>query len=202
MFVKLRYGYSAMGALALEWRDQRVRAITTVEVAWMRGRPRLFVTKRPRVLDRELEIAWLIDLLGKEEIVVENWLPKARMDGRPYDLRVVVIGGKTRHVVGRSNTSPFTNLNLDARRLAGEDVERALGPAWTELESLSEQAAARIPGAGSLGIDVLVLPCQRRFALLEANAFGDYLPGLLHEGESTYEAELRTVRCAMAGALA
>lgn len=190
VFVKLRYGYSAMGAVALEWRDAQVRAITTVETTWANGRPRLFVSKRPRRLLREFEIAWLIDTLGMEQIIVEDWLPKARWQGRPYDLRVVMIGGRMWHVVGRANSSPFTNLNLDARRVPREIVMQQLGDAWNALEALCEQAVAVLPGARMLALDVLVRPNRREFAMLEANAFGDYLPGLLHQGLTTYEAVL------------
>jgi hypothetical protein len=193
VFVKLRYGYSAMGAVALEWRDERVRAITTVEATWANGRPRLFVTKRPRQLLREFEIAWLIDTLGMEQIIVEDWLPKARWQGRPYDLRIVMISGRMCHVVGRANSSPFTNLNLDARRVPRDVVMQQLADAWNSLEGLCEQAVSELPGAGMLALDVLVGPNRKKFALLEANAFGDYLPGLLHEGLSTYEAQLKAV---------
>ncbi len=193
LFIKLRYGYSAMGAVALEWRGGLVRAITTVEVVWSEGRPRLYVTKRPRVLTREFEIAWLIDTLAMEEVIVERWLPKARWDGRPYDLRIVMIGGRVRHVVGRSSSSPFTNLNLDARRIAREEIVSNLGTVWPELQSLAERAAEQIPGAGMLGLDALVRPRNQGFVLLEANAFGDYLPGLLHEGDTTYAAQFREV---------
>lgn len=193
LFVKLRYGYSAIGAVALEWRDSLVRAITTVDVARSNGRPRLYVTKKPRVLRREFEIAWLIDTLGMEEIVVERWLPKARWNGCPFDLRVVTIDGLVRHAVGRASHSPFTNLNLDARRIAREEVSEYLAEEWSTVESISERAAAQLRGAGTLGIDIVVSPCREKFALLEANAFGDYLPGLSFAGMSTYEAELRAL---------
>ena len=191
LFVKLRYGFSAMGAVALEWRDSRLRAITTVEVVRSEGRARLFVTKKPRVLDRELDVAWLIDVLAKEDILVERWLPKARWQGRPFDLRVVTIGQRACHVVGRANDSPFTNLNLDARRISREALIRHLGDTWPEIESLCARAAATLPDAGMLGIDLLVRPCLRKLALLEANAFGDFLPGLSFAGLSTYEMELQ-----------
>jgi hypothetical protein len=190
VFVKLRYGYSAMGAVALEWRDADVRAITTVETAWANGRPRLFVTKQPRQLLREIEIAWLIDTLGMEQIVVEDWLPKARWKGCPYDLRIVMIEGQMWHVVGRAKATPFTNLNLGARRMPSEIVMQQLGTGWESLRALCLQAVSVAPGAGMLGLDVLVRPNRRTFALLEVNAFGDYLPGLLHQGLTTYEAEL------------
>jgi hypothetical protein len=191
LFLKLRYGYSAMGAVALEWRGELVRAITTVEVTWQAGRPRMFLSKRPRALQREFEIAWLIDTLAMEEIVIEEWLPKARWNGKPFDLRIVTIGGRARHAVGRANASPFTNLNLDAERMSQEEVERVLGDGSIEAKSLAERAAAEIPEAWSLGIDVLMKPNRQRGVVLEANAFGDYLPGLLCNGETTYEAELR-----------
>ena len=187
LFLKLRYGYSAMGAVAIEWRDRLVRAITTVEVSYAMGRPRLYVTKRPRVLTREFEIAWLVDTLGMEEMLVERWLPKARHAGRGFDVRAVTIGGNVRHVVGRASSSPFTNLNLDAHRILPDELQTLLGEDWYDLIDVAERAAAALPDAGTLGIDLLVRPCRRRFAVLEANAFGDYLPGLLHAGRSTYE---------------
>ncbi len=91
------------------------------------------------------------------------------------------------------NSSPFTNLNLDARRVPRDVVRQQLGDAWNSLEGLCEQAVSELPGAAMLALDVLVRPNRRKFALLEANAFGDYLPGLLHEGLSTYEAQLKAV---------
>jgi glutathione synthase/RimK-type ligase-like ATP-grasp enzyme len=195
IFVKPRYGYSAVGAVALEWRGAAVRAITTVEAFWESGRPRLFVSKRPQVLTSEFEIARLIDALGADDLIVEAWLPKARWHGRPFDVRVVVIGGRARHVVGRANASPFTNLNLDARRMPSETIADRLGASWNSLKLLAEEAADHLPGAGVLGMDVLVRPDRCSFAVLEANAFGDYLPGLLDEGETTYEAQLRRAGC-------
>jgi hypothetical protein len=151
----------------------------------------LFVTKKPRLLTRGLEVAWLIDTLGMEEVFVEDWIPKARHEGLPFDLRVITIGGEPRHVVGRAHSSPFTNLNLDARRLSRETVAEILGEGWREALLLAEQAARGIPNAYALGLDLLVRPSRRRFVMLEANAFGDYLPKLEFEGASTYEAELR-----------
>lgn len=201
VFVKPRYGYSAIGAVAVEWRGPLVRALTTVEAAWSDSGQRLFVSKRCQVLTGEIAVARLIDTLAVEEIVVEEWLPKARWNGTPFDLRIVTVAGRARHVVGRANASPFTNLNLDARRMPREAVEHRLGASWPELNSLAEQAAAQIPDACALGLDILVRPNRRSFALLEANAFGDYLPGLLHDGESTYEAQLRAAGQRM-GALA
>jgi hypothetical protein len=61
------------------------------------------------------------------------------------------------------------------------------------VSEISERVAASFPQSLYLGVDLLVGPRAKSFAVLEANAFGDYLPGLLHEGRSTYECELRAV---------
>ncbi len=199
IFIKLRYGYSALGAVALEWRDSLVRAITPMHVEDFQGQPRLYLSKRPQVLRDESQIAWLIDELAREEIIVEEWLPKARYRGLPYDLRVIVIHGQVQHVIGRANSSPFTNLNLDASRLPRDVIKAELGTAWPELEQLCANAANCLPGANMLGLDVLVRPGRHRLALLEANAFGDYLPGLLYQGQSTYESQFRAALSPVAG---
>jgi hypothetical protein len=201
LFIKLRYGYSAMGAVALEWRDDRVRAITTVETSCGVGGERLFVSKKPRVLQDEAEIASLIDRLGVEGIVVEEWLPKARWKGRPFDLRVVVVRGVAYHVVGRASSSPFTNLNLDAARIPQEDLVELLGASWGDVETLCSDSARQLSEAGMLGIDLLVRPGCREFALLEANGFGDYLPGLTVRGMSTWEVQLRQISAALEAAV-
>jgi glutathione synthase/RimK-type ligase-like ATP-grasp enzyme len=187
LFIKLRYGYAAAGATALEWHGSRLRAISTVETVRHAGQTRLFVSRRPQILLDERQIAQLIDLLAQHQIIVEEWLPKARWQGVPFDVRLVLVRGRVRHVVGRARASPFTNLNLGARRIPRDTLMQHLR-AWDDLVSLAEQAAACFPTAGTLGLDVLVLPCRRRMVLLEANAFGDYLPGLLHAGATTYEA--------------
>lgn len=188
IFIKLRYGYSAIGAVALEWRGPLIRAITTVKHALAQ---RFFLTKKPRQIQDEREIATLIDTLAQEEIVVEFWLPKARWKSVPFDLRIVTIGQQACHVVGRAQNSPFSNLNLDGVRIGPDDVQSILGDSWFEAKRLAEQAAALNSEASYLGMDVLPLSCRSKFVLLEANAFGDDLPGLLFNGMSTYEAELR-----------
>ena len=48
--------------------------------------------------------------------------------------------------------------------------------------------------------DLLVAAGFRHHAVLEANAFGDLLPGVLSEGVDTYEAEIRAMTAPRNGA--
>ena len=50
--------------------------------------------------------------------------------------------------------------------------------------------AARFPGSLYMGIDLLISPDYRSHAILEVNAFGDLLPGVLSRGVDTYTAEV------------
>ena len=192
LFLKLRHGYSAMGAMALQWQGSRVRALVPLEICRDCGVTRLYLSKRVQSITDEHVIAALVDWLGREGMIVEPWLPKARIDGRNFDLRAVVIAGRVRHVVGRANYGPFTNLNLDGVRIPAEVVQAHLGnEAWQQATQLCAAAASCFPRSQYLGIDLLVRSGGRGFALLEGNAFGDYLPGLVdREHRTTYEAEL------------
>ncbi|MDX1962262.1 MAG: STM4014 family protein [Pirellulales bacterium] len=191
LFLKLRYGYTALGAVALEWHNEKIRALTTMETVETGGQKRLFLNKRVQRLRDESQIAWLVDRLAQEELLVEEWLPKARYQGKNFDLRVVVFQGRPQHVVGRATAGPFTNLNLDGVRLSREDVQASLAMIWGQIEALAGRAADQFPLCKMLGLDILIhADCQRCF-LLEANACGDYLPGLLHKGETTHEMEMR-----------
>ncbi len=192
LMLKLRHGFSAIGAVALEWNGARVRAITTTErVATAEG-DRLFLSKRVHHLLNEVEIASLVDRFALEGLIVEDWLPKDRIDGQQYDVRALVIDGQLRHVVGRGSASPFTNLNLDGNRIDASRIASRLGERWHDARKICEWAAGCFPGALTVGVDLLIRPNQG-FALLEANAFGDNLPGLLEGGEDPHGAQLRAI---------
>lgn len=191
LFVKLAHGYSAMGAMALQIGGRRVRALTTIELENTSTKTRMFVSKRMRAMLDERAIECLFNRLAKEGVIVEPWLPKSRIDGRGFDIRVVTIRGRPHHVVGRASVSPFTNLNLDARRVDANRLQQRFGPHWAALLQTATCAAAVFSKSHYLGLDVLPSPTRDRFVLLEANAWGDYLPGLLYQGQDTYEAELR-----------
>jgi hypothetical protein len=191
IMVKLAHGSGAAGCVALHGGCGRMRAVTTVAEVGGGGATRLFHSKRIRHMTEEAEIAALVNLLCREKVQVESWLPKARWEGQNFDLRIVTIGGIPRHVVVRTSRSVFTNLTLGNRKGESSCVARRMGPeAWQRLLDTAAGVARVFPHAFTLGIDVLVRPDWRRHAVLEVNAFGDLLLGHLDQGQDTYTATL------------
>jgi glutathione synthase/RimK-type ligase-like ATP-grasp enzyme len=191
VFVKLAHGSSASGVVALETDGRRVQATTTVEAVDSGCGLRLYNTRAVRRLTDECRVAAVIDALCRERAHAEQWVPKASLAGGPFDLRVVVIGGRAMHAVARVGRSPMTNLHLRSRRADPGLVRSRMTPgAWDRVLRSCERAAGVVPESLYAGIDVVISPGFRRHAVLEINAFGDLLPGVLFEGLDAYAAEL------------
>ncbi|WP_131738984.1 STM4014 family protein [Actinomadura roseirufa] len=195
VFVKPAHGSSASGVIALQTAPGgRVRAVTSASMT-----PDGPVNSlRVRVYETEAEVAALVDALAPDGLHVERWLPKAAMDGRVFDLRVVVIGGVPTHAVVRTSRHPMTNLHLGGARGDLDAVRSALGEdGWHRALDVCARAAACFPGSLMVGVDLLVCIGMKRFAVGEVNAFGDLLPGLTGlaggpaEGLDTYTAQVR-----------
>lgn len=194
VFVKLAHGSSASGVVAYQTDGVHELAITTVELVRTGGEPRLYNSRRVRRYERHEEIAALIDALARERVQVEQWLPKAGLNGRAFDLRVLVIAGRARHTVVRLSRSPMTNLHLkNERGDVGELRERMGDEAWREAMETCRRAAALFPRSLYAGIDLAMTPGFRKHAVLESNAFGDLLPGVTDDGEDSYTAEVRAL---------
>ena len=188
VYLKPRYGSSASGVVAYR-RNQagRQQATTSASMARADGATRLFNVKRITRHEQPAEIAALVDALATQELYAEQWLSKPRAGDAHYDLRVVAIAGQPMHRVARTGTQMMTNLHLDNRR--GDPSTLLNAPDMAALEAGTRQAAQAFPASAVTGYDLVV----RRGAahVLEANAFGDLLPGLLWQGLDTYEMQMR-----------
>jgi hypothetical protein len=191
VFVKLAHGSSASGVVAYRTDGRRHRATTTVETVAGGGALRLYNSRRLRTLDDPEQIATLVDAVCRHRVHVEQWLPKAGHDGHTFDLRVVVIAGRSRHTVVRLSRGPVTNLHLDNKRQGPDGLRARMGEAaWAAAAGTCERAVALFRRSLYAGVDLLVLPGLRRHAVLEVNAFGDLLLETLHEGRDTYSTEV------------
>lgn len=194
VFVKLAHGSAASGVLAYRISPKGESAITTVERVRQNGVTLLYNSRKIRNYMQREEISDIINILCREGLQVEEWLPKARLQNRPFDLRVVVIAGAAQHIVVRLGKSPMTNLHLGSDRLNGEEFLAQVGAEnWQTMKQTCEAAAALFPKSLYCGIDLLVYPDFRRHAILEINAFGDLLPGITWNNMDTYTSEVKAI---------
>lgn len=186
VFLKPRHGSSASGVLAWETNGARHKVTTSVEVT----DDGLHNSLRVRRYRDPATIRRIVDALAPDGLHAERWVPKAGLDGRTFDLRVVVIDGRAEHVVVRTATGPLTNLHLGNARGDVDAVRRALGEAaWTAGLDVAIAAAAAFDGLPWCGVDLLA-KAHGGWAVCEVNAFGDLVPGVRDRaGRSTWEAE-------------
>jgi hypothetical protein len=192
VFLKLNYGSSASGIVAFRAQGPRLSAVTSVEMVAIGRRVRLFNSLRVREYHQERDVAALFDALGPLGLESEAWIPKASCQGGVFDLRVLSIAGEPRHAVVRIARGPMTNLHLGNRRgnfeaLMATIDKNAREAAWETCR----RVAMAFPRSLYLGIDLMFTPKLKRHYVLEVNAFGDLLPGVIHRGEDTYSAELQ-----------
>jgi glutathione synthase/RimK-type ligase-like ATP-grasp enzyme len=191
VFVKLAHGSSASGVVAFERRGNAERAITTVERVVEQGELRFYNSRKIRQYRKPQEIDDILNFLIREGVQIETWMPKARLEGREFDLRIVVIGGKACQSVVRVGNSPMTNLHLGNDRRPIEDLPKQLtGDNWAQMMQTCERAAACFPRSFYCGIDLLIAPNFREHSILEMNAFGDLLQTITWKGQNTYETEI------------
>jgi glutathione synthase/RimK-type ligase-like ATP-grasp enzyme len=194
VFIKLSHGSSASGVIAYRANSRFESAITTVERVREDGETLLYNSRRIRNYTKREEIADIINILTAEGVIVEEWLPKARLQGCGFDLRVVVIDGEAQHTVVRLGKSPMTNLHLgNERGNIDEFLDKVGDENWQKMKQTCEQAAALFPNSLYCGVDLMILPDWEQHAVLEINAFGDLLPGISYRGLSTYESELKAI---------
>ncbi|GAA2730455.1 STM4014 family protein [Actinocorallia aurantiaca] len=199
VFVKPAHGSSASGVIALQTAPGRIKAVSSAVPDGSGWRNSL----RVRTSTSEAETARLIDALAPDGLHVEKWFPKAGLNGRLLDLRVVVIAGEPAHAVVRTSTAPMTNLHLGGTRGPLEDVRARLD--WSGAMDVCARAAACFPRSLMVAVDLLIGLDWRRLAVAEVNAFGDLLPGLTGlpgtraEGLDTYTAQIRAVLAAREG---
>lgn len=188
VYLKPRYGSSASGVVAYRRnRDGRQQATTSASIVRAGGEIRLFNVKRIARHEQSVDIAALVDALAAQELYAEAWLDKPRCGDSHYDLRAVAIAGRPAHLVARMGTRMMTNLHLDNQR--GDAAALLTGADMAALEAAVALAARAFPASGVAGYDLVVRRGQAH--VLEANAFGDLLPGLLWQGRDTYAAQLR-----------
>ncbi|MCA9605527.1 MAG: STM4014 family protein [Myxococcales bacterium] len=190
-YVKVSCSSSASG-LAVLSRGTPDRLMTTVELD---GDAMYNSLRVQRVEDPE-RVERILGFLLREGAQVERAEPKARLDGPGHtgrafmDCRFLVVAGEPAFTVVRLSRHPITNLHLGGFR-GDLDALRARVPADV-LEAAHEscRVIAREHGCLHVGVDILFTPRFDGHRVIEANAFGDLLPGLTLAGRNVYEHEI------------
>lgn len=188
--LKMAHGSGGVGCVAIHISRGRVRAFVSSQTMRMAAAEHAKIKIPVQKIDDEVILAEVVDSLCRESAHVERWLPKDRFQGRPYDLRVVVIAGRPRHAIARLGSSPFTNLNLGGQRRNIEQLASRITPdGWRNVERIAAQVAAAFPDTLCFGLDLLRTPGGEFYAI-EVNAFGDFLLNVYQDGLDPYGAEI------------
>ncbi len=192
VFLKPCHGSSASGVVALEAGKNDIQAFSTLELTETANGLELHNNRRIRKWRGAAGVRKLVDAVCGERCLAQAWVPKAAQSGSPFDLRVVVIGGRARHVMMRLGRGPMTNSQLLGGKGDVELLRQKMGDeAWMRMLGLCESAMTRcFPLSLYAGLDVLVESNFRTARISEVNAFGDLLPRVLHEGRDTYTWEI------------
>lgn len=196
--VKIRHGSSASGVVAVRKWSTNLTATTSTELHRTPTGYELYNSLKMRYYRHEREVAALIDHLAPDGLHAERSVSLVYIDGQHMDLRLVTVGGKVTHAVGRSSDLPITNLHLGGRRREIAEFRQRFGEErWQKVIDLAERTAACFPNSHCLGIDVL--SDNEKDYIGEVNAYGDLLPnlvglpGTVGEGVDTYTAQLRSL---------
>ena len=191
VFIKLAHGSSASGVVALHVAKHRLRAVTPIELVYVQSQRRLYNNLKVRTYVRLEEIRAIVDYVCRESAHVEQWMPKAALGRKTFDLRIVVIGHQAQHAVVRTAAGILTNLHLGNRRGDLSALVRQMGAErWNQVTAMASEAFAPFRASTYAGMDLLLTPGCRQTYVLEVNAFGDLLPGLTYAGDDTYGAEV------------
>jgi glutathione synthase/RimK-type ligase-like ATP-grasp enzyme len=188
VFVKLASGSSASCiAIFMHRGGKSEHAITTVEDT---GGAR-YNTRRLQRVTGKAALDRLLGFLLGEGAQVERAVPKALVDGRHFDLRVLTIDGVPAFVVVRTSPHPITNLHLGGQRGDVATLRAQIAPPAWDAAMASCVAVQRASGAFHVGVDVMFEPGFAAHRVIEGNAFGDLLPNLERDGLDVYGWQLQ-----------
>jgi hypothetical protein len=193
VYVKLSCGSSASCLGIYQDDAQGGSFVTTVELARPVAGSRDRLLYNSRKLRRYVGAAAdeVLRFLLREGAQVEERVAKARLGGEHFDLRVLVIAGEPAFTVVRQSPREITNLHLGGRRGDPAELGRHAPPEVLEAALASARRVFDAHGCFHVGVDVMIEHGWCGHRVLEANAFGDFFPGLTRDGLSVYAWEIR-----------
>jgi len=187
LFLKPRFGSGAGGVMAI--RRHPVKDQWTVYAPLSDSAGILSNIKHIRKITRVEEIRRLVDTICQCGAMAEQWIPKERLEGEHYDLRVVCRSGKVEHIVVRCSNGPITNLHLNnnAKSFATlpltEDVRQTI---YRDSTQAVTQTGLRYGG-----VDLLIGQGSGQPYIIEVNGQGDHIYDDLFRENNIYKNQIR-----------
>ncbi|CHN64565.1 periplasmic protein [Salmonella enterica subsp. enterica serovar Typhi] len=128
----------------------------------------------------------------EQENLVEQWLPKASVKHKTYDLRIVCLDGEIIWRVVRTSSQPITNLHLQNQAYRFESLELSAAKV-AEIDTLCQNAMRLFPGIRLAGIDVLLTTSLTPY-IIEINGQGDLIYQDAQQNNLIYQAQIRAMR--------
>lgn len=189
-FLKPRYGSGAGGIMAIRYQPNRNKWVVYTTLRQVDGV--IHNTKRINRLSVEKEIIPLAEAVIQTEAILEEWIPKAQLQGENYDLRVVYRESEIDYIVVRCSKGSITNLHLNN-----------MAHWWNEL-SLSEEVRQQIyfqcqEAVQSLdlqyaGVDVLIERGTDIPYIIEVNGQGDHVYQDMFAHNSIYTQQIKNIK--------
>lgn len=189
-FLKPRYGSGAGGIMAIRYQPNRNKWVVYTTLRQVDGV--IHNTKRINRLSVEKEIIPLAEAVIQTEAILEEWIPKAQLQGENYDLRVVCRESEIDYIVVRCSKGSITNLHLNNK-----------AHWWNEL-SLSEEVRQQIyfqcqEAVQSLdlqyaGVDVLIERGTDIPYIIEVNGQEDHVYQDMFAHNSIYTQQIKNIK--------
>lgn len=191
VIIKLSCGSSASCLGIYYFRPDGSEALMTT-VKSRNGK--LFNSLKVQSVYRREKIDYLIEFLLREGSIIEKLVPKAKIGNGFIDCRILVVDKEPVFTVVRQSRHPITNLHLGGTRGDPVLLENMAGEESIQQALESCAKVADLYSGFHLGIDLLFEPGFKNHRIIEANAFGDLLPNLKHNGFSVYEHQIQRLR--------
>ena len=188
VFVKPRYFSGAAGVAAFRIHPLHGRMKLYTSCRYLEGK--LVNTKKLYCMDSREEICLLLNKLLSLGCVIERWHPKADIQGKSYDLRVVFQFGHIAYMVVRQSKGPITNLHLNNQAM---DIQ-ALGLDESTVDRigiLCKEACLAFSGLSMAGIDILLEKGTMRPLIIEMNGQGDLIYRDIYGENQIYREQVR-----------
>ena len=189
-FLKPRYGSGAGGIMVIRYQPNRNKWVVYTTLRQVDGV--IHNTKRINRLSVEKEIIPLAEAVIQTGAILEEWIPKAQLQGENYDLRVVCRESEIDYIVVRCSKGSITNLHLNNK-----------AHWWNEL-SLSEEVRQQIyfqcqEAVQSLdlryaGVDVLIERGTDIPYIIEVNGQGDHVYQDMFAHNSIYTQQIKNIK--------